>query len=71
MNIFGWRVKKHDFVAVSVIAIVGFLSWWVNKQRVIFGYFTDHQWIFLDGLMYTLLSALVIGYVVSEVILKH
>ena len=62
------RIRKHDIVMISLIAIVGFLSWYTNYQRTTHGFFTSPNWIFVDGLFYTILSGLIAGYVIAEVI---
>lgn len=67
-KIFNWRITKHDLIMWFLIGLVGYISWWVNNQRVVNGFFTSPNWIYLDGLLYTVLSALIVGYVVSEVI---
>lgn len=62
------RIKAHDIFIVSLMLIVGTLSWYTNYQRTKFGFFTSANWIFFDGLMYTILSGLIAGYVIVKIL---
>lgn len=57
---------KHNLVVWSVTLVVGFLSWYTNYQRTLNGFFTSANWIFVDGLMYTILGALIIGGIIAN-----
>lgn len=62
------KIKPYDIWMWVLLGVVGVISWWVNRERVESGFFTDGNWIFVDGLFYTLFSALVVGYVVAKVL---
>ena len=62
------KLKKHDFLMLSLLLITGLGSWWTNYNRTAVGFFTSDTWIFWDGFFYTLFSALLVGYVISRIL---
>jgi hypothetical protein len=62
------KIKKHDIIMWTILLLVGFLSFYTNYMRVAKGFFSSQMWIFLDGLSYTVLSGLIVGYVVVKIL---
>ena len=65
-----FKITKYSIIIWSLTVIVGFLSWYTNYMRTINGYFDSPNWIFINGLMYTILSALIVGGIISGVLPK-
>jgi hypothetical protein len=65
------KIKKHDIILWSITAIAGILSYWINYQRTLNGFFSSAKWIFWDGVLYQVFGYLLVAVILLSIIPHH